>query len=565
MRLRSALAIAVIAAAIGAMLAARWPLALRPASARGVHLLSAPSPEPRIFDPAQSAAFFLGVRHFTNEDTLDVDYAADDAVDLAYAFALGRVALVRPSRVVIALSGRPQKDESKKHLEELVRAGARVEKASPSDILMLLQRQAALAGREGMFILSIATHGFTRDGVPYILGSTSLFRYPETALPLPKLFEIVATSEAPRSLLLIDACRERITDDARAGASPDTAAPVIDRMKRIHGQVVLYAAAAGGYAYDGDGNGVFTKAVLDGLHCQATPVRGTVTVKTLQQFVERTVRRWIRAHGKANVAAATQVSMDGDSGNMPLCTCAGPPPPPPPADVARATHDGSTVTAYAADGMPLWSRKLGERIARVEVADLHADGSHEVIVGAAHGIHVFDRAGTNTWSATAAMALHMFVIDHLLRHDPSLQIAVAWNDERVSRSVISTYNADGERLAAYNHHGRVQRVAIDRPTSRHNRRIIAIGTDENSGAPVAALLMLSNNAELLWKGVVVPATERLVGLDIANHDKYSREIILSTKAGETIHLDFDGTTLESSSGRLKLQIVPRNTPGRSSW
>ena len=149
--------------------------------------------------------------------------------------------------------------------------------------------------RRSLLIVSIATHGFIKDGVPYILGSNSLFQYPETALPTPKLFDIASTAEARRSLFFIDACRERITGDARAGASPATAAPLISRMGRVNGQVVFAAAAAGGYAYDDDGNGVFTKAVLEGLSCKAALVRGAVTAGTLDTFVERSVRAWIAA------------------------------------------------------------------------------------------------------------------------------------------------------------------------------------------------------------------------------------------------------------------------------
>ena len=86
-------------------------------------------PEPLArFDREQSAALFVGVRRFTRDSTLaPVRFAVDDAVDLAYAFALDpNVALVPPHRVVLALSGQPEKAESKKRLEELKAAHATV-------------------------------------------------------------------------------------------------------------------------------------------------------------------------------------------------------------------------------------------------------------------------------------------------------------------------------------------------------------------------------------------------------------------------------------------------------
>jgi nucleotide-binding universal stress UspA family protein len=562
MRVRVLIGVLIVAAIVLFSL----PRTRVPGMTRGVQLLhEEDAPVPRAFDPRQSAALFVGVRKFTrDENILEVPYAADDAVDLAYKFALDRrILLVSPSRVVVALSGRPQKEESKRRLEALEQAGATVEKAGPSDILMLLQRQAALAGRDGLLIVSIATHGYVgRDGVPYILGSTSLFQYPETALPTPKLFDIAAASAARRSLFFIDACRERISEGARAGASAATAAPLITRMGHINGQVVFYAAAAGGYAYDDDGNGVFTKAVIEGLSCKAAFVRGAVTVDTLRTFVERSVRTWIRQHRDGTVTTATQISMDGDSKNMPLCLCVGPPPPSPPCDVARATHDGANVTAFGSDGARLWSRVVSGSVSRVEVADLRNDGNHEVIVATTTSIDVFDRTGANVWSANESGELETFVVAHLLRHDPTLQITAVWNGDRGSH--VSTYDAGGAQLSTYTLHGRLQHVKIDRPTSRHNFRIIATGTDDDDGAilgipkTLATVLVLDSKGKQLWKGVLLPAAERIARFEVVSRDKYSREIILLTRDGHEVHLDFEGNLSAESSHGLTLKILPRH-------
>src|SRR5258706_448855 len=78
------------------------------------------------FDRSQSAALFVGVRHFTHDENLtEVRYAVDDAVDLAFVFALDHnVHLVEAGRVVLALSGDPQKPESRQKLAALRAAGA---------------------------------------------------------------------------------------------------------------------------------------------------------------------------------------------------------------------------------------------------------------------------------------------------------------------------------------------------------------------------------------------------------------------------------------------------------
>ena len=317
-----AFATVVVSAATAAVLAPRPSTPTRSIRVVPVQKTIAPRSQ---FDRTQSAALFVGVRRFTKDRTLDVPYAVDDAVDLAYTFALDpRVNLVPVDRVVLALSGMPQKEESQRRLDVLEKAGAQIEHADPSDILLLLQQQAAAAGQDGIFILSISSHGFVWEGTPYILGSTSLFRYPDTALSTTRIFDIVATSEARRSLLFIDACRERIAAEVRA-AAPDprtAAAPLVDRMTQIEGQVIFYAAAPGRYAYDDpkNGNGVFTRAVIEGLHCNAAR-DGVVTVDTLRRYVEREVRQWIRAHRDPSIGAAIQVSMEGDTDDMPLSVC----------------------------------------------------------------------------------------------------------------------------------------------------------------------------------------------------------------------------------------------------
>lgn len=291
--------------------------ATSPSGSRSVRILPpAGSTAAARFEPAQSTGLFIGVRRFTRPNTLKVPYAADDAVDLAYMFALHpRVRLVPPDRVVIALMGRPQKAESQRKLAELKAAGATEVKADRQTIVAMLQRQAAAAGKDGMFIVSLATHGYVRHGTPYILGS-------DNELSTARIFDIASTSPARRSLIFIDACRERIVG-GRRGLAPDpgTAAPLMSRMGRIEGLVVFYAATANKWAYDGDGNGVFTKNVLDGLNCNAAAVRDVVTVATLRRYVERETLRWIREHRDPNLGAATQVSIDGRSDAMPLSHC----------------------------------------------------------------------------------------------------------------------------------------------------------------------------------------------------------------------------------------------------
>lgn len=351
------------------------------------------------FDPRRSAALFVGVRKFSHDGTAEVPYAVDDAVDLAYLFSMDpRVSLVPPSRVVLAISGQPHKDDSKIRLAQLRAANARIiKRAGPNDILTAIEEQAAKVGDNGILILSLATHGFVHDGLPYVLGSTSRFEYPETALPATRLFDIAA--RAKRSLIFVDACRERIALGTRsAGADASTAAPLLERMGGVTGQVIFYAAAAGGYAYDDpvSKNGVFTKAILDGLRCSATTTRTAVTVENLRTHVERQVLEWVRANRDPSIESATQVSIDGGAGRMPLAAC---PPDPSRIRIASAPYEGSVVTALDSDRNVLWPYDAGTRVLQTAVEDLDADGRQEVVVATGGKLVTLDRDGTPRWNA----------------------------------------------------------------------------------------------------------------------------------------------------------------------
>ena len=308
---------------------------------RSVRPLRVALPKPA-FDSTQSVALFVGIRTFRDDEMLQsVPYAVDDAIDLAYVFSVDpRVALVRPNRVALALSDeKPRKEISKRRLAELKRKGAIVVTATQSQILKVLNHQAGLAGVDGIFIVSFATHGYSNEGAQYLLATNSLLGELNTAIPTARVLDLVAVSNAGRSLVLIDTCRERVRRQRSPVPEPLSAAPLIQRMGLTAGQVVLYGAAAGRWAYDDDirQNGVFTGAVLDALQCRAgADGNGLVTVNDLSEAVERNVLRWIRTNRDPSIRNATQASIDGAARTMPLATCSRRPPPDPPV-IAKGT------------------------------------------------------------------------------------------------------------------------------------------------------------------------------------------------------------------------------------
>lgn len=534
------LALGIAAALLAAVLAVFPDRTTRSAGP----LPAARLPEPPAFDPTQSAALFVGISEFTDDRTWPIPYAVDDAVDLAYTFALGRrVRLVTPERVVLALSGHPRKQESRWRLAELKRAGAQTRNADQSDILAALESQASAAGKGGILIVALATHGFNHHGVPYVLGRSSIFRFPETALSTPSLLELAASSPARRSLILFDACRERIEKGTRAGTADErTAAPLLRRMRNVNGQVVLYAAAAGGYSHDDPKreNGVFTRAILDGLDCQASKDDGVITVENLHKFVERKVLAWIRAHSDPSVAAATQINMDGNTRAMPLACCSSKPCWPIPEGPESASIEGSTVTALARDGKRLWDYDVRQPIVKAATADLDADGRNEVVVATRNAIMMLDRAGTARWSAGEdGRTLQTFAVGPLFRKDAQ-RVVVLWNGDQPGASHVSIVSADGQSLPAYDHDGSLKHVAIFRPTNWHAERIVVATSND------VVLLNPSKPNRPQWH-YALPAAESIVRMSILDPDGHrKRRIFISTMRGNTFVLDPDGHVIASA-------------------
>ena len=277
------------------------------------------------FDPAQSAGLFVGISCFDDELFTAVPFAVDDAVDLAYLFAFD-LRLMMPPKVVLGLAGDPRKVESQKRLEALRVAGARVTSARQVEVYAQLDAQRRAAGTNGLFVASLATHGFSDQGGDFLVAADSLRRRIErTGVAVAELFDDVARSPAPRRLVLLDACRERLSADTRAGRETQAAMSrsFAAAIASASGQAVLAGATIGGYAYDDPArrNGVFTGALLDGLMGRAgVDERGFITVRTLADYADRRVVEWVRDRRPDHAAVSQGIArrLEGAAALLPL-------------------------------------------------------------------------------------------------------------------------------------------------------------------------------------------------------------------------------------------------------
>jgi len=244
------------------------------------------------FDARDSAGLFVGVRDFEDPQLTPVSYAVDDAVDLAHLFVL-ELELIEARKVVLALSGEPQKVASRSRLEKLRSEGATVETAEQSDLIRLLGEQGRAAGPGGLYVVAVASHGFSDQGSDFLVASDSRKRrIVRTGIAVSELLDDVSRSGTRRQLVLLDACRERLSSDTRSGGADSESAfgqAFADAIGAAEGQVVLAAATVGGYAFDDHEakNGVFTAAVTSGLRGGArSDDRGLITVASLASYVQ---------------------------------------------------------------------------------------------------------------------------------------------------------------------------------------------------------------------------------------------------------------------------------------
>jgi hypothetical protein len=277
------------------------------------------------FDPVESAGLFVGIRKFDDPEFIKVPFAVDDAVDLAHLFAL-ELDLIAPQNVILALSGDLQKARSADALQALLQAGAQRVAAQKSWILRHLQRQGNATGQHGLFVVAFATHGFSDQGRDFLVGRDTVRGFiQDTGIKVDIVFNQTAQATAPRRLVLLDACRERLSSDVRAAGRPSPESAMgqafAQAIARASGQVVLSGTTLGGYAYDDFDrkNGVFSAAVLRGLRGAApSDERHFITARTLAGYVEAQVRAWVRANKPDHIQRSHGISSRFEGPAMPM-------------------------------------------------------------------------------------------------------------------------------------------------------------------------------------------------------------------------------------------------------
>jgi len=518
----------------------------------------------RSFAPDDSAGLFVGIRSFIDDNLADVEFAVDDAVDLAYAFCIEeKTKRIPPERAVLAIVGAPEKPDSKRRLQELKDAGIRIIAPTQKNILNALRERAAAAGSRGLLVVTLATHGFSSQGVPYLVSSSSYFQHLDTSISVSRMLDVASATGAKRSLFLVDACRERLKNDPRA-VQPDDASKSLfmKKMNRTTGQAVLWAAAAGGYAYDDKDrrNGVFTYWVLQGLQGKAaTDSEGFVTFDTLAQYVDREVTNWITTNRKLDVFASTQISAESTARNMPLVyygtSTAGPPPPlPKPQNVAASDE---TFCVFDETGKELWENKVAGKIIKSEVADLDHDGFNEVIVGDDSGcLTAFKANGVELWKQHTPYPVTKLLIARLARTGKQKQVAAISSNG--SQSQLSVVDAKGKMsICPYN--GDLREIGLLTNMQKWTRLVLigelqhsSIRGIEGAVPNIQLLHPFSGKLAACWSGIVSQTIDRVETRDC--NDDMRPDVLIRTNSGSSVCVDVAGGTV-ARNGSVRFERI----------
>lgn len=352
------------------------------------------------FLSGESAGLFVGVREFRESDgspspqLIEIPYAADDAVDLAYLFAM-ELKLMEPRNVQLALSGEPQKPESIQRKSDLMAAGARVADARFTTLLELITKTKNAAGEKGLVVMAFATHGFTYNGDRLLGQDSKLTDLDLTGLPVARILDDVAASKAQRRLVLVDACRERISKSRSVGDSSSAMAKTFsDAIAAARGQVVLSSTVMGGMSYDDPAlkNGVFTSLLIRGLRGEAMPdERGFITPETLAEYLDAGVREWVELYRSDHKDWSRGIGYNIDdkrSGKMPLAVN------------AKARENLALVQERVARGLEIAKRKANTgdftwEIAGEVIKALESDGDYKEKESLCSRLERLDREGAD--------------------------------------------------------------------------------------------------------------------------------------------------------------------------
>lgn len=269
-----------------------------------------------------NAGLFIGANEFEDESLRTLNYAVNDAVAQAHLFVI-ELQLVGPSNATLLLSGKPRTTDATTQLEALKKSGVRVVDARRTVLLRELARLNLLAqSPSDLVLVSISSHGFEENGIPYAMPADGLRDFlADSAINLKTVENQLSRSKAGKRLLLVDACREKVSSDGKGGDQP-MGASFRDALAAAEGQAVLASCDVGQLSFEENrfGHGVFTYFLLQAIRGDAPAnTKGFITLGTVSDYIAQSVNDWVRRN-KAGSSMAQRPWFKGpnDARDIPL-------------------------------------------------------------------------------------------------------------------------------------------------------------------------------------------------------------------------------------------------------
>lgn len=216
-------------------------------------------------------------------------YATDDAVDLAYLFAI-ELELIEPNRVTIALSSQPSKPSSRNKLQDIIRRGARLTDARMETISQHLAAYKGYTLPDGALIAAVFAPVTGAQSAALVCQDSQADK-PATYLSLSLLKSSIAESKYPRSFLLLDTLRR--SEDATTPLINLPRSSLNTSLSSNTVAVLLPIDVIKGLDIDArQKNGSTTIDILNALKdATSTDARGVMTVAELAADVETRQRK----------------------------------------------------------------------------------------------------------------------------------------------------------------------------------------------------------------------------------------------------------------------------------
>jgi WD40 repeat protein len=183
--------------------------------------------------------------------------------------------------------------------------------AASASLDEIIERMSARINPRDTFVLFAAAHGISREGRFYLIpqdyqGGNDPDALAKGAIGQERLQDWVGNRiKARKAMIFLDTCESGalVSGYTKARTEAPASEAAIGRLHEATGRPVLTAAASGKPAYEGyQGHGVFTYALLDGLHRGDSNGNGLIELSELVAHVQNQVPKFSAELGGRGVS-----------------------------------------------------------------------------------------------------------------------------------------------------------------------------------------------------------------------------------------------------------------------